>query len=31
LFKCTWQLHNIVNQSLQKPLIGFTEALRLYS
>jgi hypothetical protein len=31
LFKCTWQLHNIVNQSLQKPLIGFREALRLYS
>jgi hypothetical protein len=31
LFKCTWNLHNIVNASVNKTQIGFREALRIYS
>jgi hypothetical protein len=31
LFKCSWKLHNIVNQSNQKPTIGLQEAFALYT
>ena len=31
LFKCTWQLHNIVNQSDDKPQIGLQEAYSIYT
>ena len=30
LFKCSWELHNIVNVDTKKPALGFNEALRLY-
>lgn len=30
LFKCTWELHNIVNRSLNKPDVDFNEALAVY-
>ena len=29
-FKCTWNLHNIVNRSLNKDEISFIEALKIY-
>jgi hypothetical protein len=31
LFKCSWNLHNIVNKSVNKPQVSFRDALRLYS
>ena len=30
IFKCTWELHNIVNESENKPILKFNEALNLY-
>jgi len=31
LFKCSWQLHNIVNQSRDAPLVSFQEAINKYT
>ena len=31
LFKCTWNLHNIVNKSIDKSIMSFKDALRIYS
>jgi len=31
LFKCSWKLHNIVNQSINKPLLDLQLALSLYT
>lgn len=30
LFRCTWELHNIVNRSINKPEPGFNEAISFY-
>ncbi len=30
LFKCSWELHNIVNKDTNKPVLSFTEALSIY-
>ena len=31
LFKCTWELHNIVNKSDNKPVVGLQEAFGIYT
>jgi hypothetical protein len=31
LFKCSWQLHNIVNKSEKKPVLSLQEAFSLYT
>lgn len=30
LFKCSWDLHNIVNKDTNKPILSFYEALQIY-
>jgi hypothetical protein len=31
LFKCSWQLHNVVNKSESKPVVGLQEAFAFYT
>ena len=31
LFKCSWKLHNIVNQATNKPLMDLQTALKMYT
>jgi hypothetical protein len=31
LFKCSWDLHNIVNKDTNKPVLSFYEALQIYT